>query len=43
MAIETSLPDRVLPSRPKWCALYSPAPFHEAEALAKAIIGAVEN
>ncbi|WP_246673599.1 hypothetical protein [Mesorhizobium sp. B2-4-14] len=43
MAIEATCPAGVLPSREMVNALYGPAPIHEAEALAKAIIATVEK
>ncbi|MGX8012771.1 hypothetical protein ACVDG8_029295 [Mesorhizobium sp. ORM8.1] len=43
MAIEMTCPAGVLPSREMVNGIYGPAPIHEAEALAKAIIATVEK
>ncbi|RRH94249.1 hypothetical protein EH240_27610 [Mesorhizobium tamadayense] len=43
MAIEETCPAGVLPSEEAVLGLYGPAPIHEAEALAKAIIATVEK
>ena len=43
MAIEQTCPAGVLPSEEAVLLLYGPEPFHEGEALAKAIIETVER